>query len=140
MHPERRGPGDALRERQRGIELRARLAQFLHEAKAVGLRVMPFRMGLLTIAALTTATSVCVSGNIGFVGLVVPHMMRMLVGPDHRVLLPASALAGATFLVFCDTLGRVIMPPAEVRVGIMTAILGTPYFLYLLRRMQKTTF
>lgn len=110
------------------------------EAKAVGMRVMPFRMGLLTIAALTTATSVCVSGNIGFVGLVVPHMMRMLVGPDHRVLLPASALAGATFLVFCDTLGRVIMPPAEVRVGIMTAILGTPYFLYLLRRMQKTTF
>ena len=110
------------------------------EAKAVGMWVMPFRMGLLTIAALTTATSVCVSGNIGFVGLVVPHMMRMLVGPDHRVLLPASALAGATFLVFCDTLGRVIMPPAEVRVGIMTAILGTPYFLYLLRRMQKTTF
>jgi len=110
------------------------------EAKAVGMRVMPFRMGLLTIAALTTATSVCVSGNIGFVGLVVPHMMRMLVGPDHRVLLPASVLAGATFLVFCDTLGRVIMPPAEVRVGIMTAILGTPYFLYLLRRMQKTTF
>ena len=104
------------------------------------MRVMPFRMGLLTIAALTTATSVCVSGNIGFVGLVVPHMMRMLVGPDHRVLLPASALAGATFLVFCDTLGRVIMPPAEVRVGVMTAILGTPYFLYLLRRMQKTTF
>ena len=110
------------------------------EAKAVGMRVMPFRMGLLTIAALTTATSVCVSGNIGFVGLVVPHMMRMLVGPDHRVLLPASALAGAVFLVFCDTLGRIIMPPAEVRVGIMTAILGTPYFLYLLRRMQKTTF
>lgn len=110
------------------------------EAKAVGMRVMPFRMGLLTVAALTTATSVCVSGNIGFVGLVVPHMMRMLVGPDHRVLLPASALAGATFLVFCDTLGRVVMPPAEVRVGIMTALLGTPYFLYLLRRMQKKTF
>jgi iron complex transport system permease protein len=110
------------------------------EAKTVGMRVMPFRMGLLTIAALTTATSVCVSGNIGFVGLVVPHMMRMLVGPDHRVLLPASALAGAAFLVFCDTLGRVIMPPVEVRVGIMTAILGTPYFLYLLRRMQKTDF
>jgi iron complex transport system permease protein len=110
------------------------------EARAVGMRVMPFRMGLLTIAALTTATSVCVSGNIGFVGLVVPHMMRMLVGPDHRVLLPASALAGAVFLVFCDTLGRIIIPPAEVRVGIMTALLGTPYFLYLLRRMQKTNF
>ena len=76
----------------------------------------------------------------GFVGLVVPHMMRMLVGPDHRVLLPASALAGAAFLVVCDSLGRIIIPPAEVRVGIMTALLGTPYFLYLLRRMQKQVF
>ena len=67
-------------------------------------------------------------------------MMRMLFGPDHRVLLPASALGGAAFLVLCDSLGRVIMPPAEVRVGIMTALLGTPYFLYLLRRMQKSCF
>ena len=102
--------------------------------------VLPFRMGLLFGAAMTTATSVCVSGNIGFVGLVVPHMMRMIVGPDHRVLLPASALAGAAFLVICDSLGRIIIPPAEVRVGIMTALLGTPYFLYLLRRMQKQVF
>lgn len=85
--------------------------------------VLPFRMGLLFVAAMTTATSVCVSGNIGFVGLVVPHMMRMLVGPDHRVLLPASALAGAAFLVVCDSLGRIVIPPAEVRVGIMTALL-----------------
>lgn len=110
------------------------------EAKAVGMPVTAFRMGLLFVAAMTTATSVCVSGNIGFVGLVIPHMMRMLFGPDHRVLLPASALGGAAFLVFCDSLGRIIMPPAEVRVGIMTAFLGTPYFLYLLRRMQKQFF
>ena len=110
------------------------------EAKAVGMRVLPFRMGLLTVAALTTATSVCVSGNIGFVGLVVPHMMRILIGPDHRVLLPASAFMGALFLVFCDTLGRVIMPPVEIRVGIMTAVLGTPYFLFLLRRLQHKSF
>lgn len=110
------------------------------EAKAVGMSVTKFRMGLLFVAAMTTATSVCVSGNIGFVGLVIPHMLRMLVGPDHRVLLPASALGGAAFLVFCDSLGRVIMPSAEVRVGIMTAFLGTPYFLYLLRRMQKQFF
>lgn len=110
------------------------------EAKAVGMSVTKFRMGLLFVAAMTTATSVCVSGNIGFVGLVIPHMMRMLFGPDHRVLLPASALGGAAFLVLCDSLGRVIMPPAEVRVGIMTALLGTPYFLYLLRRMQKSCF
>ena len=110
------------------------------EARAVGMPVTTFRMGLLFVAAMTTATSVCVSGNIGFVGLVIPHMMRMLLGPDHRVLLPASALGGAAFLVFCDSLGRVVMPPAEVRVGIMTALLGTPYFLYLLRKMQKSFF
>ncbi len=109
------------------------------EAKAVGMAVLPFRLFLLFVAAMTTATAVCVSGNIGFVGLVVPHMMRMLIGPDHRVLLPASALAGAIFLVLCDTLGRLVIPPAEVRVGIMTALLGTPYFLYLLRRIKNPT-
>ncbi|MDD3396566.1 MAG: iron ABC transporter permease, partial [Acidaminococcaceae bacterium] len=109
------------------------------EAKAVGMPVVPFRLLLLFIASMTTATAVCVSGNIGFVGLVVPHMMRMLIGPDHRLLLPASALMGAIFLAFCDTLGRIIIPPAEVRVGIMTALLGTPYFLYLLRRLHKTS-
>ena len=110
------------------------------EAKAVGMPVTTYRMSLLFVAAMTTATSVCVSGSIGFVGLVIPHMMRMLFGPDHRILLPASALGGAMFLVLCDSLGKVLMPPAEVRVGIMTALLGTPYFLYLLRRMQKNFF
>ena len=107
------------------------------EAKAVGMPVMPFRLFLLIMASLTTATGVCVSGNIGFVGLVVPHMMRMLVGPDHRRLLPASIIAGGTFLVLCDTIGRIIMPPLEIRVGVMTAVLGTPYFLYLLRRTRN---
>lgn len=110
------------------------------EARAVGMPVALYRMGLLLVAAMTTATSVCVSGNIGFVGLVMPHMMRMLIGPDHRYLLPASALAGALFLVICDSLGRVVIAPAEVRVGIMTALLGTPYFLYLLRKMQHSRF
>lgn len=127
-----------------GISVMVLLARHLNilalgeiEAKAVGMPVTAFRMGLLFVAAMTTATSVCVSGNIGFVGLVMPHMMRMLLGPDHRILLPASALGGAMFLVICDSLGRIVMPPAEVRVGIMTALLGTPYFLYLLRRLQK---
>lgn len=127
-----------------GIAVMVLLARHLNilalgeiEAKAVGMPVTAFRMGLLFVAAMTTATSVCVSGNIGFVGLVMPHMMRMLLGPDHRILLPASALGGAMFLVICDSLGRIVMPPAEVRVGIMTALLGTPYFLYLLRRLQK---
>lgn len=130
-----------------GISIMLLLARHLNilvlgetEAKAVGMNVQKFRMGLLLVAAMTTATSVCVSGNIGFVGLVIPHIMRIILGPDHRVLLPASALGGAIFLVLCDSLGRVIIPPAEVRVGIMTALLGSPYFLYLLRRMQKNTF
>ena len=79
------------------------------EARSVGMPVVYFRMGLLLVAAMTTATSVCVSGSIGFVGLVMPHMMRMLLGPDHRVLLPASALGGALFLVICDSLGRVVL-------------------------------
>ena len=104
------------------------------EARAVGMPVTRYRMMFLALAALTTATGVCISGNIGFVGLVVPHMMRLLLGPGHRQLLPASLLAGGAFLVLCDALGRVLLPGTEVRVGIMTAFVGTPYFLYLLRR------
>ena len=107
------------------------------EAKTVGMPVVRYRMGFMAIASLVTATGVCISGNIGFVGLVVPHMMRLIVGPDHRRLLPAAILAGSTFLVFCDTVGRVIAPPLEVRAGIMTALLGAPYFLWLLRRSRS---
>lgn len=107
------------------------------EARAVGMKVMPMRLLLLFVASLTTAAAVCISGSIGFVGLVVPHIVRLMVGPEHRVLLPASALLGGIFLLACDTLGRVILPTAEIRVGIMTALLGAPYFLYLLRRIQR---
>ena len=106
------------------------------EAKAVGMTVMKIRIMLMTIASLTTATAVCVSGSIGFVGLVVPHMMRLLLGTEHRILLPASALAGSIFLILCDTIGRIIIAPTEIRVGIMTALLGAPYFLILLRKAQ----
>ena len=107
------------------------------EARTAGMSVTPFRLLFLVLAALTTATGVCISGNIGFVGLVVPHMMRLLVGPDHRRLLPASLLAGAVFLVLCDSIGRILLHGMEIRVGIMTAFIGTPYFLYLLRRRVK---
>lgn len=107
------------------------------EARAVGMPVTAYRMVLLLLASLTTASGVCISGNIGFVGLVVPHMMRLLVGPDHRRLLPASLLAGGCFLVFCDAAGRVIFSGMEVRAGIMTAFIGTPYFLYLLWKQQR---
>jgi len=107
------------------------------EARALGLPVMAYRMVFLFLASVVTATAVCVSGSIGFVGLVVPHIVRLLVGPDHRILLPMAAVGGALFLVFCDTLGRVIAQPVEIRVGIMTALLGAPYFLYLLHRLRS---
>ncbi|QDR79081.1 FecCD family ABC transporter permease [Sporomusa termitida] len=107
------------------------------EARAVGMAVVPFRLLILLIASLITAAAVCVSGNIGFVGLIIPHIARLLVGPDHRLLLPVSALAGATFLVLCDTLGRVLIGPSEIRAGIMTALVGVPYFLYLLRTIPR---
>lgn len=107
------------------------------EARSVGVPVAALRLLLLFVTAITTAAAVCVSGTIGFVGLVVPHIMRILLGPEHRMLLPASALAGSIFLLLCDTLGRMLLPPAEIRVGIMTAILGAPYFLYLLHKVKK---
>lgn len=107
------------------------------EARAVGMAIMPFRLLILLLASLITAAAVCVSGSIGFVGLIIPHIARLLVGPDYRILLPFSALAGAAFLVLCDTLGRVLICPAEIRAGIMTALVGVPYFLYLLRTMPR---
>ena len=107
------------------------------EARAVGMPVGFYRFFLLAVASLTTAAGVCISGNIGFVGLVVPHMMRLMTGPDHRRLLPASIAAGGGFLVFCDALGRVLLSGTEIRVGIMTAFIGTPYFLYLLRKSRS---
>lgn len=107
------------------------------EAKALGVPVILYRLLFLFLASFITATAVCVSGAIGFVGLIIPHIVRILVGPDHRILLPTSALAGAVFLVFCDTLGRIVVAPNEIRVGIMTALLGAPYFLYLLRRVRQ---
>lgn len=106
------------------------------EARSLGMPVGFYRMLFLSLAALVTATGVCISGNIGFIGLVVPHFLRLIVGPDHRRLLPACLLAGGAFLVFCDTMGRVLIAPTEIRVGIMTALLGTPYFLYLLRKSR----
>lgn len=104
------------------------------EAKAVGMPVMKYRLILLAVSAMLTASSVCISGSIGFVGLIIPHMMRMLVGPNHKYLLPASIVAGGVFLVLCDCIGRLAVHNTEINVGIMTAMLGTPYFLYLLRK------
>ncbi|MDA0328240.1 MAG: iron ABC transporter permease [Gemmatimonadetes bacterium] len=88
----------------------------------------------LLIAALITASGVAVAGVIGFVGLVVPHGIRMIVGSDHRALLPLSFLAGATFLTLADLVARVVLAPAEIPIGVITAFVGVPFFLLLLRR------
>ncbi len=86
------------------------------------------------MASLVTGLSVSVSGVIGFVGLVVPHACRLMFGPDHRLLLPASFLAGAIYLLLCDLLSRVLLSPSEIPVGVVTAVIGAPVFIYLLRR------
>jgi len=107
------------------------------EARSVGLNVFAVRVGLLVLVSVTTASAVCISGPIGFIGLIVPHVLRLLLGPDHRLLLPASALGGACFLVACDLVARLALPSQEVNVGIVTALLGAPYFLFVLRRSER---
>jgi iron complex transport system permease protein len=104
------------------------------DAQSLGVEVERTKRILLAVSAIITAAGVAVAGIIGFVGLIVPHVMRLLVGPDHRVLLPTAALAGASFLVATDTLAR--SGSAEVPVGIVTAALGAPFFLYLLRQRE----
>ena len=93
---------------------------------------------MLTVAALVTAGAVAFTGIIGFVGLIVPHMMRILVGADHRVLVPASTLFGASFLIWADAISRTVVPGQELPVGIITALCGGPFFLYLLRRNRTS--
>jgi iron complex transport system permease protein len=104
------------------------------EARHLGIDVDRAKIALVGWVAVGVGTSVALVGTIAFVGLVVPHIVRMLVGPDHRVLLPASALAGAILLVVADTLARVIIAPTELPVGIITAIIGVPFFISLLRQ------
>ncbi|MDD4189314.1 MAG: iron chelate uptake ABC transporter family permease subunit, partial [Eubacteriales bacterium] len=107
------------------------------EAQSVGVNTSGTRILLLIFASIATAAAVSVSGTISFVGLIVPHILRILTGPDHRVLIPVSALGGAIFLVLCDMISRVAVIPEEINVGIVTSILGAPYFLYLLNSAKK---
>ncbi|MGI5851691.1 MAG: FecCD family ABC transporter permease, partial [Caldicoprobacterales bacterium] len=83
------------------------------------------------------AMAVAVSGIIGFVGLIVPHAIRLVMGPDHRVLLPYSAVVGSIFLIIADTMARTLVSPLEIPVGIITALAGAPFFLYLLSRKKR---
>jgi iron complex transport system permease protein len=109
-------------------------------AQQLGLAVSRVRLTLLLAASLITAGAVAVSGIIGFVGLIVPHVARLLVGPDHRRLLPVAGLAGAVLLIAADTLARVILPYGqELPVGIITALLGGPFFCYLLKVTRGQT-
>jgi iron complex transport system permease protein len=105
-------------------------------AAHLGVPVESHRRWLLLATSLMVGAAVAVSGLIGFVGLIVPHTLRLIVGSDHRLLIPAAALSGAGFLVLCDTLARSVLAGRELPVGAVTALLGGPLFIYLLRRAQ----
>lgn len=107
------------------------------EAASLGVNPTRVRLILVAIATLGTAAVVSVSGLIGFVGIVVPHAVRLLVGPGHRLLLPLSLVVGAAFLVFADLLARWLMSPAELPIGVVTAAIGAPFFLVVLRRSRS---
>lgn len=107
-------------------------------ARSLGVDVERLRIITLAVAALLTAASVAVSGVILFVGLVVPHLVRMVGGPSHRLLLPASALLGAVALTVADVVARTLVEPAELPLGVLTALIGSPFFFILLRRTRET--
>ena len=107
------------------------------QAQHLGVEIEKVKRILLVSGALITAAAVSISGLIAFVGLVIPHLTRIVIGPDHRVLLPTSAIVGASFLMVCDAIARVVMGSGEAPVGIITALSGAPFFIYLLRRKRK---
>ncbi|HUF77177.1 MAG TPA: iron chelate uptake ABC transporter family permease subunit, partial [Longimicrobiales bacterium] len=107
-------------------------------AHHLGADVERVKRTALVVAALITASGVAVAGVIGFVGLVVPHAVRLLIGSDHRALLPLSFLAGAAFLTFADLAARLTLSPTEIPIGVITAFIGGPFFLVLLRRSLTT--
>ncbi|MGH9597233.1 MAG: FecCD family ABC transporter permease, partial [Edaphobacter sp.] len=107
-------------------------------AHQLGLKVEYTRVGIILVGSLLTAVAVSLGGLISFAGLIVPHVARLLLGPDHVRLLPVTALFGAIFLVVADTLARSIFAPSEIPVGILMAFLGGPFFLYLLRKTKRS--
>jgi iron complex transport system permease protein len=106
-------------------------------AIALGVDVNRFRIELVLASSILTGAAVAVAGGIGFVGLMAPHLVRMLVGPDHRRVLPAAALLGACFLVLVDLLARTVQRPVELPLGIFTAVIGAPFFLWLMWRSNR---
>ncbi len=110
------------------------------QAQQLGINVEQVKLILLGAATLITAAAVCFCGIIGFVGIIIPHAMRLIWGPDHRFLLPLATLAGAIFLILADTAARTMLAPTEVPIGVITALLGAPFFLYLLRQKKRAVF
>jgi iron complex transport system permease protein len=106
-------------------------------ARSMGVNVKATSALLLIVTSLMVSATVSYCGLVGFVGLVIPHMLRLVLGPDHRVLTPACILGGATFMVFCDVLARVLPPHGEMPVGVISAMIGAPLFIYLLRKSNK---
>jgi len=106
-------------------------------AQSLGVDVEKTKLYLLILCSLITSIVVSVSGIIGFVGLIIPHIARIVLGPDHRILLPASALLGGIFMIFADTIARTIISPVQIPVGIITALFGGPFFIYLLKRGER---
>jgi len=113
------------------------LARGLMQARALGVAVDRLRIAIFLLASLATAASVTTAGSIGFIGLVVPHLVRLATGNDQRLLLPASALAGGALLMLADTLARTLIAPQQLPVGVLTALIGVPVFLFLLSRQGK---
>lgn len=107
-------------------------------ATSLGIDVRVLRVVVLVAAAAATAAVVAAVGAIGFVGLIVPHAARLLVGPGHRLLLPVTALSGAAFLVVADLVGRLAFAPQQIPVGVVTALVGVPVFLLVLRRREAS--
>ncbi len=106
-------------------------------ASHLGIETEQVKKILLALSSLIAGVAVSMSGIIGFVGLIIPHTVRLIVGPDYRILIPASALLGAIFLIFADSIARIVISPAELPVGIITAFFGAPFFIYLLRRGRR---
>jgi len=113
------------------------LARGLMQAQALGVAVNRLRYAVFLLASLATAASVTTAGSIGFIGLVVPHLVRLVTGNDQRLLLPASALAGGALLMLADTLARSLIAPQQLPVGVLTALIGVPVFLFLLSRQSR---
>jgi iron complex transport system permease protein len=107
------------------------------EAESLGLHVARLRLVVVVAASLATAAAVAVAGLIGFVGLIIPHTVRLMVGGSYRSVLPLSALFGASFLILVDTLARTVVAPAEIPIGVITAFIGAPFFIAVLRRNRR---